>query len=401
MILFDTIITFFESFIYSIFLIDTLQLEKNKLFLLVMTGVCFVETNIFNYVFINNYILLVIQTFSVILMCYIFTKKTKVLYFLMAILGIGLILISNVVSLFIISELFSLFGLSVKSIEFYIVAVCLSKILYLILCIIVIKLIKKNTLYLELTKWWSLVVFYLVIILMLILLAESIIFDRYVSQVFQILIFLVIMLFIISILIYNRIRKETKLQIELANKLIKNEYISTNYKKINYLYNRTVEDRHRMMYILIKIKYLVESKKTKELIDVLDQEIMRTNKSQLVISTDNPYFDYRINEQLNLLKKNGFDIKTTFQIKRIDILTDEELLEDIIVCIKFIVSFSNDSKYLNINFKQNGLYLTVRLVTLTEYTGEISKLVLKSEFIKNMVLDINNDECVIKLLILI
>lgn len=396
--LFDMLATIIESFACSLFIIYSLELNNKKL-LLITTMIFFIEIYVFNNVLYNNVILFIIFIVTGMTICSLYTKQIKIKYIYMSFLGLCIMLLSDITAIFMTTMFFSLMNLSLSSTEFYIVSVVLSKVFVVLLSLFLIKVMRKDNLQLEFSKWWSLALFYVIIAIMAIVLGESITGNFYSIRILQSILLLIIILFIISIFIYHRIKKETQLQIELSNKIIRNEYINANYEKMNYMFNKTVEDRHRMMYILMKIKYLIDKNNIDELKDVLNQEIFYTNKSQFVIFTSNPYFDYRLQEKINILKEKDFDVKTIFQIKRLDVLTDKKLIEDIIYCIDFLIDYANENKQMFISLKQKDLYLIIKISVLTDLTDKKNNLELTSDLIKKSNLKINQDECTITLLI--
>lgn len=55
---------------------------------------------------------------------------------------------------------------------------------------------------------------------------------------------------------------------------------------------------HNLRYILMQVKINEENKKYDENIELIDQYIRNFGKFKAIINTDNPYFDYFMNQKL-------------------------------------------------------------------------------------------------------
>lgn len=399
MILFDVIVTIIESFIFSFYLICAYDLKKRISNLLVLTFIFFIETFLFNNIWVNNFILFFVELSTTALICFIYFKKIRFENILIAILGIGTILISNLISLFLMTNIFGIINYKIEGMNFYIVSVILSKIIYIIFCDLTLKMIRKNKITIQLSKWWALVAFFIIIIFMTIMLIESIIFGYNSINLLKILLMFNIFLFVISIVVYFRLVKNTKEQIALTKIIIRNDYLNKNYSRMNFFYNETLKDRHRMLYILMHLQHLLALEQYDQISSVLKNEIDKNSKYQFLVSTSNPYFDYILCEKLSFFKSQDYDIKTTFQIKRLQILENEDVVNVIIKIVELVTTYADERKELVLIFNQTPLYLLTKISVSSTFKGDVKNDILDDPVISSLNIKIRNNELEIAFLI--
>lgn len=399
MILFDVIVTIIESFIFSFYLICAYDLKKRISNLLVLTFIFFIETFLFNNIWVNNFILFFVELSTIALICFIYFKKIRFENILIAILGIGTILISNLISLFLMTNIFGIINYKIEGMNFYIVSVILSKIIYIIFCDLMLKMIRKNKITIQLSRWWALVAFFIIIIFMTIVLIESIIFGYESINLLKILLMFNIFLFVISIVIYFRLVKNTKEKIALTKIIIRNDYLNKNYSRMNFFYNETLKDRHRMLYILMHLQHLLALEQYDQISSVLKSEIDKNSKYQFLVSTSNPYFDYILCEKLSFFKSQDYDIKTTFQIKRLQILENEDVVNVIIKIVELVTTYADERKELVLIFNQTPLYLLTKISVSSTFKGDVKNDILDDPVISSLNIKIRNNELEIAFLI--
>ena len=131
MIAYDLFLTFVESFILSLFIASVFDLVHERKEIVILTLLFIIETFIFNNVYINNFMLLIFELITALIFLYHHIKKVTFFQIFIICLGIALIIISNIISIFIGS---SLFGVSLNMmgthISFYLFATMLSKVIY-------------------------------------------------------------------------------------------------------------------------------------------------------------------------------------------------------------------------------------------------------------------------------
>ena len=129
------------------------------------------------------------------------------------------------------------------------------------------------------------------------------------------------------------------------------------YKKENYIVLSRMSDelyrlQHNLRYVLLKIKYSLNDKEYDKCLNLIDNYVDKLRKFQLIINTDNPYFDYLINQELNELELRGIDINIS-------------------------VSISNSAYYLNSNYVNY-------VVSLMEYLKDkVKKLTINIYEVNN------------------
>lgn len=347
----------------------------------------------------NNFILFFVELSTTALICFIYFKKIRFENILIAILGIGTILISNLISLFLMTNIFGIINYKIEGMNFYIVSVILSKIIYIIFCDLTLKMIRKNKITIQLSKWWALVAFFIIIIFMTIVLIESIIFGYNSINLLKILLMFNIFLFVISIVVYFRLVKNTKEQIALTKIIIRNDYLNKNYSRMNFFYNETLKDRHRMLYILMHLQHLLALEQYDQISSVLKNEIDKNSKYQFLVSTSNPYFDYILCEKLSFFKSQDYDIKTTFQIKRLQILENEDVVNVIIKIVELVTTYADERKELVLIFNQTPLYLLTKISVSSTFKGDVKNDILDDPVISSLNIKIRNNELEIAFLI--
>lgn len=398
MLIFDIIITTIESLILSGFILTTFDLFYKKIFI-ILTILYITETFIFNNLFVNNFMLLIVELITTLTILYHYKKNITFQYFWVTCIGIGLILISNLISIIIVSIILNAPISSIcNDFSFFVIATSLSKIINFILWIPAVNFFKKNENSLLLKKWWLLIIFLTIIIVMIIILIESIIFKKYTDRLLTLLIFGLIILLFLSIGIYYKINQDNKLQLKLTKKILKDQYLNKNYTKMNYLYNKTIEEKHKMIYLMIKFKNLLNNHQYEELKLAIEAEISSTNNLHIIKSTSNPFFDFKINEKLEAIKQKGYNIKTVFQLSEVTILTEESIVYDILSSIDWICQYSNNKKYISLFITHKQSYLLIEIKTYTIEDIVLKDLILINESIKKK-FTLNNDLLTIRLLI--
>lgn len=362
MVAFDLLITIIESLILASFIMMALNSIPNSKPIIVLTIIFTIETTFFNSVYINNFLLLLIEISSALIILYFHSRKISFYQIFILLLGVAFILLSNVISIFVFTFFFGLDISHISSnIVLYICVIITSKILNLLMCILAFKFLSVNNNNLELKKWWLFLMFLSTILIMMIIILESLIFGIHSIHLSILLLVLLSFLLILAIIIYMLINNENKKQLELARQVIKNEYLNKNYIQMNYLYNATIKERHRMMYLLIKFKNLILSNNKDDLIKSINKELQNMDKGVSLKATFNPYFDYKLRECLQNLKKKGYIVKTIFQFNKIEILNQENIVNQIIEFIMFLAQYSNDKKYISIYITEMREYLIIKI----------------------------------------
>lgn len=362
MIIYDLFLTIVESLILSAFIFANVDLIKQKISGLILAFIFVIETFVFNNIYVNNLLLLVFELVTGLIFIYYYKKNIRFLYVFIICLSIGLIITSNLISLSVCSLLLHVDINSMNTnLLFYFLATFLSKIVYFIWSIVCYRFLKRTESSLTFLKWWPLLMFFASVLIMVIVITESIVFNTISLLTLWVLLICLIISLLLAIYIYIKINVDNKKQIELTRQIVKNQYINKNYQKMNYLYNKTIKERHEMTYILLQIKNEILQNRCENALNVLNNQISKTENMQLLRSTQNPYFDYKIHEVLDVYRERGYKIKTSFSLCEIEILSDEDFVEEMLGIIDYLVSFIDDSKYMSIflNQKNQNLILTI------------------------------------------
>ena len=146
---------------------------------------------------------------------------------------------------------------------------------------------------------------------------------------------------IMVINIYLKILEENEEKMKI---ILKNEEVK--YKKENYVILSRMSDdlyrlQHNLRYVLMKIKYCLNDQEYDKCLNLVDSYVDKLSKFKTFINTDNPYFDYLINQKISDLDLHGTDINIS-------------------------VSISNSDFYLNKNYTSYVLYLLECLKNKTE-----------------------------------
>ena len=356
MSLFDLVINIIESsimcyFIYKYF--DFKQIEKLWLFILIdFTSITLCNS------FINESSALLIIVTSVLIVCLkMFGEKIRIESIIICFLSLVIDIVCNVVSL-IIGRIANYF-IGTQFIQMPAMTV-LSKILYLIAVLV---FLKKKTSYksqLNSKRWLTLIIVISILFIVAYILVTSYVFDNVDTLVNLFCTALIFIAIILILNIYGKILEENE---ESTRIRLKNEEIR--YKKENEkVLSKMAEDiyrlEHNLRYILMQVKINEENKKYDENIELIDQYIRNFGKFKAIINTDNPYFDYFMNQKINDLSNNGIDVHTSINISHSDYYLDREYVEYL---IKVINLFKLEATQITINIYEKQEFNIIEVLT--------------------------------------
>lgn len=356
MSLFDLVINIIESsimcyFIYKYF--DFKQIEKLWLFILIdFTSITLCNS------FINESSALLIIVTSVLIVCLkMFGEKIRIESIIVCFLSLIIDIVCNVVSL-IIGRIANYF-IGTQFIQMPAMTV-LSKILYLIA---VLAFLKEKTSYksqLNSKRWLTLIIVISILFIVAYILVTSYVFDNVDTLVNLFCTALIFIAIILILNIYGKILEENE---ESTRIRLKNEEIK--YKKENEkVLSKMAEDiyrlEHNLRYILMQVKINEENKKYDENIELIDQYIRNFGKFKAIINTDNPYFDYFMNQKINDLSSNGIDVHTSINISHSDYYLDREYVEYL---IKAINLFKLEATQITINIYEKQEFNIIEVLT--------------------------------------
>lgn len=106
MILFDVIMTLIESIILSYFTFKILEVRNRKILLFSDIILCSGEILIFNYIILNNFLLLLFLIATNFAIIFFITKEYNLYYFIIPSILIAILLFSNTMSMILTSCFF-------------------------------------------------------------------------------------------------------------------------------------------------------------------------------------------------------------------------------------------------------------------------------------------------------
>ena len=356
MSLFDLVINIIESsimcyFIYKYF--DFKQIEKLWLFILIdFTSITLCNS------FINESSALLIIVTSVLIVCLkMFGEKIRIESIIVCFLSLIIDIVCNVVSL-IIGRMMNYF-IGTQFIQMPAMTV-LSKILYLIAVLV---FLKKKTSYksqLNSKRWLTLIIVISILLIVVYILVTSYVFDNVDALVNLFCTALIFIAIILILNIYGKILEENEesTRIRLKNEEIR--YKKENEKVLSKMSEDIYQLEHNLRYILMQVKINEENKKYDENIELIDQYIRNFGKFKAIINTDNPYFDYFMNQKINDLSNNGIDVHTSINISHSDYYLDREYVEYL---IKVINIFKPKVTQITINVYEKQEFNIIEILT--------------------------------------
>ena len=356
MSLFDVIINIVESsiicyFIYKYF--DFKKIEKLWLFILTVFSTLTIGS-----LFINESgFLIVVTSIVIIAFLKIFGQKINIESIIICFLSLIIDVACDVCALIIgnlVNSYINIFSLSLPEMT------VLSKILFLIVVLLFLKQKVTYDTNLNTKRWVIIVIIILILLVVAYLLGISYVFDN--ANVLVNL-FCAALVYVAIILIFNIYGKLLKENEESTRIRLKNEEIR--YKKENEkVLSKMSEDiyqlEHNLRYILMQVKLNEQNKKYDENIELIDQYIRNFGKFKTIINTDNPYFDYFMNQKINDLSNNGIDVHTSINISHSDYYLDREYVEYL---IKVINLFKLEATQITINIYEKQEFNIIEVLT--------------------------------------
>lgn len=308
--------------------------------------------------FINESSALLVIVTSVLIVCLkIFGEKIRIESIIVFFLSLIIDIVCNVVSL-IIGRIANYF-IGTQFIQMPAIIV-LSNILYLIA---VFAFLKKKTSYksqLNSKRWLTIIIVISILFIVAYILGTSYVFDNFDAFVNLFCTALIFIAIILILNIYGIILEENEesTRIRLKNEEIR--YKKENEKVLSKMSEDIYQLEHNLRYILMQVKINEENKKYDENIELIDQYIRNFGKFKAIINTDNPYFDYFMNQKINDLSSNGIDVHTSINISHSDYYLDREYVEYL---IKMINMFKPKVTQITINVYEKQEFNIIEILT--------------------------------------
>ncbi|MFR7561563.1 hypothetical protein [Faecalibacillus intestinalis] len=356
MSLFDVIINIVESsiicyFIYKYF--DFKQIEKLWLFILTVFTTLTIGS-----IFINESgFLIVVMSIVIIAFLKVFGQKINIESIIICFLSLIIDVACNVCALIIgnlVNSYISIVSLSLLEMT------VLSKILFLIVALLFLKQKVTYDTNLNTKRWLTIVIIILILLVVTYLLSISYVFDNANVLINLLCAVLVYVAIVLIFNIYGKLLKENEesTRIRLKNEEIR--YKKENEKVLSKMSEDIYQLEHNLRYILMQVKLNEQNKKYDENIELIDQYIRNFGKFKAIINTNNPYFDYFMNQKINDLSNNGIDVHTSINISHSDYYLDRKYVEYL---IKVINLFKKEATQITINIYEKQGFNIIEVLT--------------------------------------
>lgn len=344
---FDYVINFFESFILSYFIYRYFYLSLNQR--IITNIIVFLEITLGNYFFSSNFLPVILVVCTMIVLLRVFGLRTTIELIVINVSIMLIDMICNMIALVFVSFLTTSGFVFTNVILRFNVAIIISKFLFLLFAILFSKIKLDLNAKLDTKRWTGIVALFFLILLEGAILIQNLIQNNInKSKIF----FCVVLTGIISILVWEMyknilLENDEKMQILLKTEAMK--YKKENYKTLSKMSEEIYQLDHNMRYLLMMLKYAITKKNYEESLLLIDDYIKKYDKFKILINTNNPYFDFLLNQELNALLKEKIDVNTLISISQNDFYLNKEYMEYIILIIN---TFKVMTKKIAVNIQE-------------------------------------------------
>ena len=330
--LFDLFINVVESFTICYFFGKYFELKNYKQYIL-NNIVIFLEITAGNLFINTSWLLIIIVGLTLLLLLKICHVRITIESAVVCICILFMDMICNNVALLIVTFFNMLISLENMSLT---IAVIISKIFFIFVAVYISnKKIKFNT-QLDESRWGSIVIVFSLLLISLYILANDYVTNNLNKVDVFICMILISINAIMVINVYLSILEENEEKMKIK---IKNEEIK--YKKENYIILARMSDelyrlQHNLRYVLLKIKYCLNDREYDKCKNLVDSYVDKLRKFKILINTDNPYFDYLINQELNDLNLRGIDINISVSISNSDYYLNKNYVNYVISLMEYL-----------------------------------------------------------------
>lgn len=408
MIVFDFLMTFFEDFIISYFLMIIFSNTKRYSLIFFMTFITLIETFILNNYFMNNELLFfsLVITWAISL-CFI-KKRIHILYLLLPCLMMGLLLISNISSFYLTSLIFKI---KINQINFHqellIIAIIISRCIFFLSIVWLTKIIEKlkiieiNN---KLFEFNSFSVFIICLLSILTTIGESIVYGIFDYKIYVLLSLEFVIMCFASVKLFLDIVKSYNQKLEIQSQLLQSNYTRKMYFETNKLAYKLSEEKHNIYYILKKIENIAKSQNNFEIMNSIYNALAKIYKTDIPYTSKNPVLDYIMTKKICQLKSDKYDVIYIANIDEDIILNDHLLIKNLEEYID-ICTLNNPNKE-NINLvikiykKAEYIIFKIEIDLFLDISTSIFLFDEKSTHIKKEMIDHQDDnKTIIKVLI--
>lgn len=344
---FDYVINFFESFILSYFIYRYFYLSLNQR--IITNIIVFLEITLGNYFFSSSFLPVILVVCTMIVLLRVFGLRTTIELIVINVSIMLIDMICNMIALVFVSFLTTSGFVFTNVILRFNVAIIISKFLFLLFAILFSKIKLDLNAKLDTKRWTGIVALFFLILLEGAILIQNLIQNNInKSKIF----FCVVLTGIISILVWEMyknilLENDEKMQILLKTEAMK--YKKENYKTLSKMSEEIYQLDHNMRYLLMMLKYAITKKNYEESLLLIDDYIKKYDKFKILINTNNPYFDFFLNQELNALLKEKIDVNTLISISQNDFYLNKEYMEYIILIIN---TFKVMTKKIAVNIQE-------------------------------------------------
>ena len=356
MSLFDLVINIIESsimcyFIYKYF--DFKQMEKLWLFILAV----FATITAGNYFISESWLAIVLLAGVLILFLKVFNKKMSIENIIVCLSVLIMDLVCNMITLILGSSLDFIISDPAAKLK---ILMIVSKTMYLLFSLYILNRKMKYNSNLDTKRWTNIISVFLILLLELYILANDYTINNINPTDTLFCMFLTAIVTLVIFNIYGKLLKENEesTRIRLKNEEIR--YKKENEKVLSKMSEDIYQLEHNLRYILMQVKLNEQNKKYDENIELIDQYIRNFGKFKAIINTDNPYFDYFMNQKINDLSNNGIDVHTSINISHSDYYLDREYVEYL---IKVINLFKLEATQITINIYEKQEFNIIEVLT--------------------------------------
>ncbi len=344
---FDYVINFFESFILSYFIYRYFYLSLNQR--IITNIIVFLEISLGNYFFPSSFLPVILVVCTMIVLLRVFGLRTTIELIVINVSIMLIDMICNMIALFFVSFLTTSGFVFTNVILRFNVAIVISKFLFLLFVILFSKIKLDLNAKLDAKRWTGIVALFFLILLEGAILIQNLIQNNInKSKIF----FCVVLTGIISILVlemYKNILLENDEKMQILLKTEEVKYKKENYKTLSKMSEEIYQLDHNMRYLLMMLKYAIKKKNYEESLLLIDDYIKKYDKFKILINTNNPYFDFLLNQELNALLKEKIDVNTLISISQNDYYLNKEYMEYIILIIN---TFKVMTKKMAVNIQE-------------------------------------------------
>jgi len=346
---FDYIINIIESSIIGLYSYKFLNIkDMKKLILLIIT--LFIEISLCNIYIPTGWILTILMVFTVILWGKLNLNNITIEFLFMSIIVIVFDMIANILAMAIYVLLDSLQLILETNIPSIVIMTIFSKIIFLSIVLLFANYYKSIEMKLDRKKWSSIVLVLFLLLLSGGILIQDLSLNNLNERNTLISILSIVVASFLILRVYNKllIENEEKMKVILKNKEIK-------YKKANYdLISKMCEDisnlQHYLRYILMMEQGCIEKHEYEKGLELIKTYLDKFDKFKIIVNTNNPYFDFNMNNMISELKEYGIDVNVIVAISQNDFYFNNEYIEYILNILK---TYKAIATKMTINIQEN------------------------------------------------